>query len=353
MSRMIYTTAYEDILNKLETSTNRNFDNKAFANRIIRTSFEIHDKKYGKLVVNVRNAYTEGRLIQKMKDDGVVNSTKEQTRAYMNLLLICGILFSAQDIIIYRILLSHYINYQVNGIATITLDMIHNKYRGKSFMYKDKANRYDGKTLTAYANSLRKLTNMELFIQFGESKRKSFQHLIYSGKYNFVHKLLILENNSSLKNITTDTISYSLGNFGKYILESKQYSQLMPEELYKLRFNQIDTFNIGTYITRMIFLNRRGRTSLTIYVSTLLSRFNKYNRQGFSTSLTYLEYLGSLKDSVKRNKKIKHIKEQLDYVLDLLVKEEKIKKYQYTGKFNYKFIKDEELAIKITFKSKR
>ena len=33
-------------------------------------------------------------------------------------------LFSSQDVIVYRILLSHYINNQVNGIATITLDEI-------------------------------------------------------------------------------------------------------------------------------------------------------------------------------------------------------------------------------------
>lgn len=353
MSRMIYTTAYEDILSKIETSVNRNLDDNSYRNQMIKTKHEIIDKKYGTLYVYVSNDYITKRIKDKMRENGIIEPTIDQLRNYLNLMLIHGILFSAQDIMIYRILLSHFINHQVDGIATITLDMIHNQYRGKSFMYKENASKYDEATLMAYKKSLKKLSTMEILIQFAESKRKAFQHLIYSGKYSFIHKLLILNDESSLENLTTATISYSLGDFGKYIMQSKQYGQIMPEELYMLRFNQIDAFNIGTYITRMIFMNRRGRTSLTIYVSTLLSRINKYDIHGFSTSLTYLEYINLLTDPVKRNKKIKHIEKQLDYVLMLLVKKEKIKKYQYIGKFNYKFIKAEELAIKITFRSKR
>ena len=102
----------------------------------------------------------------------------------------------------------------------------------------------------------------------------------------------------------------------------------------------------------MIVINRRNRNEITIHVSTLLSRINKYNMKGYSISLTYLEYLTQL-DPIKRNKKIKHIQEQLNRILTTLAEENRIKKYEYIGKFTYKFIKQEELAIKLYFNKHR
>lgn len=351
MSRLIYTTIYEDILSKIETATLKDIDLKRLKVGIIGFRIELSDKKYGNLIIMIRNEDFQKLVMEKyMAEKKPEEMTDNVKRTMCEQILYYGSIFSAQDIIIYRILLSHYINTQVNGYATITVDEIHNVYRGKAFMYKPGKEKYDKETLLAYHKSLNKLSNIEILIQFGESKRKSFKHYIYDGKYNFFHKMLILKDEKALKDILNNKIEYSLGEFGKYIMDSKQYGQVTPSELYKVRFNQIDTFNMGMYITRMIFLNRRGRTSLSIYVSTLLSRINKYDRKGITTSYTYLEYISSLKDSVKRNKKIKYINKQLDYILDLLVKEEKIKKYSYHGKFNYKFIRDEELYIKITFR---
>lgn len=98
----------------------------------------------------------------------------------------------------------------------------------------------------------------------------------------------------------------------------------------------------------MIVINKLSRKDVTIYISTILSRIIKYDKYGFSQSGTYLEYLKSL-EPVKRNKKIKYIEKQLNYILGLLVNNKKISKYKYIGKFNYKFIKDEELAVKSRF----
>ena len=75
----------------------------------------------------------------------------------------------------------------------------------------------------------------------------------------------------------------------------------------------------------MIVINRRTRKELTIYVSTLLSQINNYDMKGYSISYTYLKYLEDL-EPVKRNKKIKHIEEQLNISLDMLVKKYRIKK---------------------------
>ena len=40
-------------------------------------------------------------------------------------------------------------------------------------------------------------------------------------------------------------------------------------------------------------------------------------------------------------------------ILTILAEEKKIKKYEYIGKFTYKFIKQEELAIKLYFNKHR
>lgn len=53
------------------------------------------------------------------------------------------------------------------------------------------------------------------------------------------------------------------------------------------------------------------------------------------------------------NKLWKIIEEQLNIILDMLVKEHRIKKYEFIGKFNYKFIKAEELVLKIYFNKYR
>ncbi|MGM9875675.1 MAG: hypothetical protein ACI310_00400 [Bacilli bacterium] len=346
MAKLMFTTVYDNVLSKIETMTRDNVDIDTFRNiKHIKVKDKIIDKKYGVVDISLIN---ENLFSQYSKSI----TTLEATRNLANQILVQMVLLTAQDIMIYRILLSHYINYQQNGIATITLDKIHNEYRGKTFMYKKGSERYDRETLQAYIRSFRKLRMLTINIRFSESKLKSFKSFKDKDKTFFQHKMLIFHNQISIANVSDVEIKYSLGDFGTYICNSRQYGQLLPQEMYQLRFNQIDTFNLAMYIARMIVINRRCRKEITIYVGTLLSRINKYDMKGYSTSYTYLKYLEDL-EPVKRNKKIKHIEEQLNIILDMLVKEHRIKKYEYIGKFNYKFIKAEELALKIYLNKQR
>lgn len=68
--------------------------------------------------------------------------------------------------------------------------------------------------------------------------------------------------------------------------------------------------------------------------------------------MTYLEYLNQL-DPIKRNKKIKHIEEQIVYVLDLLKSNSKIKDYSFSNNFQYKYIKAKELSVRLYFEKLR
>lgn len=99
-----------------------------------------------------------------------LQSSKEVKEKWENEVKDRGVILTAQDIMIYRILLSHYINYNVNGVAKIKLDTIHNEYRGKAFMYKKGAGRYDVETFKVYIGVIRKLRNTTIKINFGESK---------------------------------------------------------------------------------------------------------------------------------------------------------------------------------------
>ena len=133
MAKMMFTTVYDDVLSKIETMTRKNFDNDEFRiSKGIRVKRTIVDNKYGYVDIYLENQ----RMVQEYKQQlsrmgRTTPLSLEEKQIFVNQVLVQSILFTAQDIMIYRILLSHYINYQQDGIATITLDMIHNQYRGK------------------------------------------------------------------------------------------------------------------------------------------------------------------------------------------------------------------------------
>lgn len=347
MTKLIFTTVYDDVLHHIETMTHKTIDYDFIRySKQLKNKVGIIDKKYGYTEILLFND-TIVPQVEKLVIQGSNQFTNEKLASIRKLMLQQGILFSAQDIIIYRILISHFINYQVNGVATITIDEIHHKYRGKAFKYSKGDDRYDKKTLNAYIRTLKKLNTINLTLRFAESKLKAFNYLKDKGKTFMVQKLLNIQTPITSECVSSFQIKYDLGMFGEYLTNSRQYGQLLPKEIYELNFNQIDTFNMAIYLSRMIVMNRRKK-SYTVYVSRILSRIIKYNTQGYSTGITYFDYLKML-EPVKRNKKIKHIEEQLTYILELLKEKKCISNYQYSSKFQYKYIKAEELAIKLYF----
>ena len=188
--------------------------------------------------------------------------------------------------------------------------------------------------------------NIKVIINFSRSNLKIAKNYMLNEKRDISSNLLTILTGVTRDNIDKVAFTYTLGAIGDYFVNSKQYGQLLPKEIYSLRFNQIDTFNIAVYIARMVVINKRWKKDINIYVSTILTRIMKYNIKGYNTNFNYLQHLKQL-EAVKRNKQIKYIEKQLNYILDMFKEKEIITDYKYTGKFQYKYIRDGELIVTI------
>ena len=343
MNKSIITTVYDEVLHKLETITFDNIDKELLNHKMLKATTTFKDSKNGELKITITN---DKSMVEAFETLSQPLLTDKQRILFLRLVIQKYLFFTAQDIIIYRILLSHYINNQVNGLADISLDTIHKEYRNKAFIYENGKKKYDDDTLRVYKNSLIKLCRIKVIINFRNSNLKVAKHYNSNEKYSISSQLLQISNNATRDNIDTVNFKYTLGKIGDYFINAKQYGQLLPKEIYSLRFNQIDTFNIAIYIIRMVVINKRWKKDINIYVSTLLSRIMKYNIKGYNTNSTYLQYLRELK-AVKRNKQIKYIEKQLNYLLEMFKEKDIITDYKYTGKFQYKYIRDGELLVTI------
>lgn len=356
MKKLIFTTVYNDILNNIERLGLDDVDKQALQqSKVVRLKSVIQDKDGGKVEIFISSDENIKRLQEDFaikKKERLGSFTQEEQQQINENILSKSLLFTAHDIIIYRILLSHYINTQSNGVATITLDTIHSLYRDKDFL-RSGYEKYDSQTLSAYIECITKLKRMNLIIQFGSSNLCSFKTYI-KDKITFFNQSLIpsITSNLSLEDLKNGkAIEYSLGKFGDYIIHSRQYGQILPPDVFGVRFNQIDIFNIAVYLGKLVFINRLYKKVYKINVYTLLTRFNKYDKNGVSLSKNYLSYLTTL-DAVARTKKIKLLNEHINYVLDLLVKDGSVVKYEYNNKFLYKYIKDDELMLTIHLKKR-
>lgn len=357
MKRLIVTTVFNDMLGIIERLGLSDIDYQTLnLSRTFRLKHVINEKDGGKVeiyLINdkfIKEAENEFMFLNNGKYDLSDDNQRKQIIRFILERCLC---FTSHDIYFYRILLSHYINNQVNGIANISLETIHLKYRNKDFL-RTGDEKYDTQTLKSYLECVHKLRTLEILIQFGSSNLRAFKSYIKNDICFFHQPLLKLIN----ENITSDELKegvelqYSMGMFGDYILNSGQYGQILPPEIFGLRFNQVNTFNIGVYLGKLIYINRRYKKVYKVSVTTILTRFNKYAKNGHTTSTNYFNYLTSL-DATKRAKKVKLINEQLSYVLDLLVKNGSIVKYEYNNKFLYKYIKDGELILTIQLKKHR
>lgn len=342
MSKTMITTVYDEVLHKLETIEINNIDTEVlFKSNILKATTLFKDSQNGELKITLINENPLHDELERVNNDQL---SEEQYKKFYRLMISKHLLLSAQDIILYRILLSHFINNQVNGIASISLDIIHKKYRGKVYKYNKENGKYDSETLNAYINSFNKLLNIKVIINFGRSNLKVAKYYKFNEIFDISSPLLQVSEGITRDNIDKLEFKYKLGRIGEYFVNSKQYGQLLPKKLYSLRFNQIDTFNMSIYFIRMIVINKRWKKDIKINVSTLLSRIMKYNIKGYNTLFTYLQYI-TLLEPVKRDKKIKHIEAQLKYVLNTFKEEKIITDYKYNGKFQYKYIRDGEVSV--------
>ena len=350
MERIICTTIYDEILHRIETITKSELDSnpQTLNAGILKAKIELQDSKGGKLIVTILNSTSLREELGKL---GRQLRPEEQI-PFLRYVFSKHLLFAAQDVILFRILCSHYINNQNNGVVTLKLDTIHKLYRKKAFKYDKDNDKYDEETLKAYYNSIIKLSNITIIIDFTKSCFQIANTYKQKEIPTINSKLLTVTTAVAADSISKIEFNYTIGKLGEYIINNKQFGQFLPAEIYSLRFNQIDTFNMAVYIARMIIMNKRKSKSVNVYVSTMLSKIMKYDKSGQNRMVTYMDYL-ILIDSVKRGKLIKNVKSQVESILDLLKSKECIFDYEFIGKWQFKYIRDGELYIAIIVKGKK
>lgn len=348
-------TFYEKTLSELEGLKNLNVDKVQLRAEYISLVSNIDYKKNGtlKLMFGLNNcAYrvlqedffkhlnTEEEM-ERLNSENVFNNGKY---------IVSNILLSSKEIMIYRLLLSHYIETSINGKASISIDELHLKLRQKCFKYgKEK---YEKETLREYHNTFIKLSLKTIHLNFSQCRAKVFSKYKYNNTEHIRCSLLNMSISfEELKTMNTNNrFQYDLGEYGMFIKRGKHYNSLLPVSIYKLNFNQIDTFDMAIYIGTMIYLNKRKKQKHSIYLKSILEAINKYDKNGLPISKTYIEYISKLEPK-KRVKVMEQLKHQISFIFDELVKEEKIKEYEFQGKWSYKYMMEKELKIKIVFLS--
>ena len=89
------------------------------------------------------------------------------------------------------------------------------------------------------------------------------------------HPLVIVRKVNT--NGTDKLICYSLGPFGKTLIESKRYSTLVPNKYFQIGFKEIMKYELAIYVCKILYLERRKKKdSITIKLPTIMKNINKY-----------------------------------------------------------------------------
>lgn len=189
------------------------------------------------------------------------NFYKNTVRMYNNIYDL-----TAQEMIIYSLLLHKCIDNQ-NEEQTISykeIQILRNKRIGKSKLLDDI-------TQKAYDKAFLGLCQKRISYDLGETRKK------YKITYRTAtHPLLIVNGVQELCN-GDKIINYSLGPFGKTLIESKRYSTLVPTKYFQLNFNETMTYQIALYICKIIFIERRKRKdTVTITLNSIMKNINKF-----------------------------------------------------------------------------
>ena len=242
---------------------------------------------------------------------------------------------TAHEILIYSLLLHKCIE---NGsekqtISYEEIQLLRNKRIGKVSLL-------DNLTRKAYDKAFLGLCNKQIKYNLGNS-RMNFK--ITFREYE--HPLLIIENISNLCN-GDRIINYSLGPFGKTLLESKRYSTLVPSKYFQVHFREIMTYQIALYVCKIIYIERRKRKdSLIITLNSVMKNVNKFMNTtefGLVKCCTALYYSGPNTKRLRDNVIMKVIE-----LLETLKSEMKIKEFQG----NYEIIKNSPYLTRDQYKN--
>lgn len=172
---------------------------------------------------------------------------------------------TAHEIIIYSILLHKCIEEQSEE-CTISYKEIQ-QLRGKRI---GKSKLLDNTTMNAYDKAFSGLCEKYIKYNLGTSRQK---YKITYRKHS--HPLLIINDIQQLCNGDM-FINYSLGPFGKTLIESKRYSNLVPKQYFQINFNEVMVYQIALYICRIIYINRKKSKPITITLNSIMKNISKF-----------------------------------------------------------------------------
>ncbi len=189
------------------------------------------------------------------------NFYEGKTRIYNNVYDL-----SAQEMIIYSLLLSKCIEEknEEQVISYKEIQHMRNKRVGKSKLLDDT-------TLKAYDKAFLGLCKKQIYYDLGDTREK-YKITYRSSRHPLliVHDVKVLCNGDKI-------IKYSLGPFGKTLIESKRYSNLVPRKYFQLNFNETMTYQIALYVCKILFIERRKRkTTVTITLNSIMKNINKF-----------------------------------------------------------------------------
>lgn len=191
---------------------------------------------------------------------------------------------TAHEILVYSLLLHKCIetNTETSTISYKELQLLRNKRYGKKVVI-------DSDTLKAYNNTFRGLCNKYIKYDYeNKSKKIKITHCKGEHPLLLISKVDILNNNDKV-------INYSLGPFGKMLLEKRRYSTLLPNKYFQINFNEVMTYESALYICRIIYIERlKKKDYITITLNSIMKNTNKYvikNKELIKVG-TCLEYNG-------------------------------------------------------------
>ena len=245
----------------------------------------------------------------------MMNSKKTDNEKYVNVFLkssTASTHLSAHEILLYSLLLHKCIECgsEKGTISYEELQKLRNKRCGNIKLF-------DEDTLNAYNDAFKGLLTKHISFNVGGKRT----NVTYKSKEQ---PILLLYNSENLDN-GNKIITYSLGPFGKTLLESKRFSTLVPNKYFQINFKEITKYELALYICRLIYINSKKRDKqLTITLSSIMKSINKYvvvDKQ-LTRSCSCMEYKGP---NVKRL--WNYVSDNVSLLLEQLKLEYKIQDY--------------------------
>lgn len=173
---------------------------------------------------------------------------------------------TAHEIIVYSLLLHKCIESQIEiqEVSYGELQRMRNKRVGNKRLL-------DIATKNAYINAIRGLCKKRIKYNLGETRKR--RKITYR---EAEQPLLIITETRKLDN-GDRIIKYSLGPFGKTLIESKRYSTLVPSDYFRINFNEIMSYQIALYICKIIYIERFKKSdTITLKLNSIMKNINKF-----------------------------------------------------------------------------